>query len=310
MFVINLTTLLLVLVMILIWKTNLFLVALYVLTIGSVHFIYLTAVMYKFEQGGFLPIAFSFILVTIMYVWNEVYKRKYYYELENKVSNHSLKAIASDPSLCRIPGLAMFYSELVQGIPPIFKQYVTNVPALNSVMVFVSIKSLPISTVPLEERFVFRRVEPKELSIFRCVARYGYNDEKAAERDLETMLVERLKQFIRDYSWGTKPVQIPKNEAKPEGDSDGSDQEEEIQEVKSVQSVEEEVEVVEKAWEAGVVHFIGESEVVAAEGAGFIPRLMINYIYSFLKRNVRQYDKTFDYIPHKRMLKVGMMYEL
>ncbi|GMN24766.1 hypothetical protein TIFTF001_000700 [Ficus carica] len=56
-----------------------------------------------------------------------------------------MKEIINDTNFCRLTGLAMFYSKLVQGIPPIFKHYAANVLALHSVLVFVSIKSLPIS---------------------------------------------------------------------------------------------------------------------------------------------------------------------
>ncbi|KAL5827275.1 hypothetical protein ACOSQ3_019110 [Xanthoceras sorbifolium] len=113
--------------------------------------LYLSSVLYKFNQGGYLPLAFSVVLITVMFVWNNVYRRKYYYELENKVSPERLKEMAADSRVCRIPGLAMFYSELVHGIPPIFKHYVANVPAMHSVLVFVSMKTLPINKVPSEE---------------------------------------------------------------------------------------------------------------------------------------------------------------
>jgi KUP system potassium uptake protein len=69
------------------------------------------------------------------------------------------------------------------------------------------------------------------------------------------------------------------------------------------------MEVVDKACHAGIVHLIGETEVVAGEGANTAKRIMIDYAYNFLKRNLRQSGKVFD-IPHKRMLKVGMTYEL
>ena len=78
------------------------------------------------------------------------------YELEQKVSSNKLKEILDDTKFFRIPRLALFYSELVHGIPPIFKGYAANVPALHSVLIFVSIKTLPISKVPVEERFLFR----------------------------------------------------------------------------------------------------------------------------------------------------------
>ncbi|PQQ03054.1 hypothetical protein Pyn_33909 [Prunus yedoensis var. nudiflora] len=66
-----------------------------------------------------------------------------------------------------------------------------------------------------------------------------------------------------------------------------------------------EIEAVDKAWSWGVVHLIEENEVTAAKGAGIIKRILIDYAYNFLKRNLRQSEKVFD-IPHKRMLKVVM----
>ncbi|CAI0447565.1 unnamed protein product [Linum tenue] len=286
-FVMTLTSSFLVLIMLMIWKTNILLVIAFVLTIGSVELLYLSSVLYKFNQGGYLPLAFAAVLMSIMFVWNDVYRRKYRYELDHKISLEKVREIATDTtvqSVGRLPGLALFYSGLVQGIPPIFEHYVGNVPALHSVLVFVSIKSLPIGKVPSEERFLFRRVEPKGLNMFRCVARYGYTDVRNEEEPFEGMLVEKLKEFVVG-GW-----------EKEEGGGGGG-------------AAAEEMEVIEKAWRAGVVHLIGENEVVAGKGAGMGKRVLIDYAYNFLKRNVRQSEKVFD-IPHKRMLKVGMTYEL
>lgn len=98
-----------------------------------------------------------------------MYQKKYYFELEDKISPEKVKAIVDKTNFSRLPGLAIFYSELVHGIPPIFKQYVANVPCLHRDLVFVSFKSLPISKVPVKERFLFRWVQPSDLYVFRCV---------------------------------------------------------------------------------------------------------------------------------------------
>lgn len=66
----------------------------------------------------------------------------------------------------------------------------TNVPTLHSVLVFVSIKSLPISKVPMGEVFFFSQVEPKELNIFCCVIRYGYTDVHNEKEGFEKLLAE------------------------------------------------------------------------------------------------------------------------
>ncbi|KAL5795543.1 hypothetical protein ACOSQ2_000363 [Xanthoceras sorbifolium] len=328
-FVMTLTSSFLVLIMIMIWKSNILLIISYILIIGSVEFLYLSSVLYKFDQGGYLPLAFAALLMTIMYVWNDVYRRKYHYELDHKISAERVKEIAAETSLCRIPGLAMFYSELVQGIPPIFQHYVGNVPALHSVLVFVSIKTLPVSKVPAEERFLFRRVQPKELNVFRCVARYGYTDVRNEEEPFERILVEKLKEFIKDDYWLSQMLLINnsgENNTNGEVVVDGElssdrlvingDQNEDqvenarrFMDEKKREAMERELEMVDNAWRAGVVHLIGESEVVAGKEAGIFKRILIDYAYNFLKKNLRQSEKVFD-IPHKRMLKVGMAYEL
>ena len=302
-FVITLTSCFIVLVMIMIWKTHILLIIPYILIIGSVELVYLSSVLYKFDQGGYLPLAFATVLMTVMYTWNSVFRSKYDYELKHKISPETLKEVVANTSLCRIPGLALFYSELVQGIPPIFKHYVANVPALHSVLVFISIKSLPISKVPVKERFLFRQVEPNELNVFRCVVRYGYTDVQNEQEPFEKVLIENLKFFIRENLWLSKNVQ--NNNVENDGDTLDERHVEEDQS----EEFERQIETVDKAWHAGIVHFIGETDVVAAKGASVVKRILIDYAYTFLKRNLRESEKVLD-IPHKCMLKVGMTYEL
>ncbi|RDX60800.1 Potassium transporter 5, partial [Mucuna pruriens] len=304
-FVMTLTSAFLVLIMVMIWKSHIVLVISYVVIIGSVELIYLSSVLYKFKEGGYLPLAFAAVLMIIMYIWNNVYRRKYYYELEHKISPQKLKEIASGTNIARLPGLAIFYSELVQGIPPIFKHHVANIPVLHSVVVFVSIKSLPVSKVPTEERFLFRQVEHDEVNVFRCVVRYGYTDVRNEQEPFEHLLIKRLKEFVSgEFLASQRVLQDDKTEEKMNGDEFDR-----VQEGGHKERIEKEVEAIEKAVRGGVVHLIGESEVIASKGAGIRKRILIDYAYNFLKKNLRQSDKVFD-IPHKRMVKVGMTYEL
>ncbi|KAM7495894.1 hypothetical protein LguiA_020308 [Lonicera macranthoides] len=306
-FVMTLTSSFLILIMIMIWKTHILLIISYILIICSVELMYLSSVLYKFNQGGYLPLAFAMVLTSIMYIWNDVYRRKYHYELNHKVPPQMVKEIAVQTNLCRLPGLAIFYSELVHGIPPVFEHYVANIPALHSVLVFVSIKALPIGKVPVEERFLFRRVHPRELNVFQCVVRYGYTEVRNKQEPFEMILVERLKGFIKE-NFHFKANLRANREGTELGDAEnGNGNVDEI--IEGEEMEEREIEVLDKAWRARVVHLVGEHEVVACKEAGIGKRIMIDYAYNFLNRNLRQTDKVFD-ISHKRMLKVGMTYEL
>lgn len=303
-FVMVLTSSFTVLIMIMIWRTHILLIISYVVVIGFMELIYLSSVLYKFNQGGYLPLAFSAILMMIMFVWNDVYRKKYNYELVNKISSEKINNIISnDTHVSRVPGLAVFYSEIVQGIPPIFKHYVENVPALHSVLIFVSIKSLHISTVRPEERFLFRRVHPRDLNVYRCVARYGYTDMGKDQQPFEVMLVEKLKEYIKEEIW---PIEMQRNE---DVDENNEERRRENQKARK-EALEREIETIDKAFSAGVVHLIGENEVVAKKGANIAKKALINHAYNLLQRNLKVGDKAIVDIPHKRMLKVCMTYEL
>ncbi|KAI4341696.1 hypothetical protein MLD38_026389 [Melastoma candidum] len=260
-FVMVLTTLFLGLIMIMVWKTNLLLVVLYAFTICSIELMYLSLVLYKFDQGAYLPHAFAATVMMIMHVWNYIYRKKYYYELDHKITPKRLEEIISDPNLRHMPKLALFYSELIQGVPPIFAQYLSNVPALNKVLVFVSFKSLPKNKVLQEERFQFRRIPSDNASVYRCMVRYGNSDmqgSSARGEPFEVTLVGGLKGCIRSNAAGR--------------DEEGR--------------VKRDVDAVEGVWRAGIVHLVGESDVAAGKGSGIRKRITIDNGYNFLKKKL------------------------
>ncbi|KAK9089976.1 hypothetical protein Sjap_023153 [Stephania japonica] len=190
------TTFMVSLIMLIIWKTSILWIALFFVVFGAIELVYFSSVLYKFAQGGFLPLAFSLVLMVIMGVWHYVHKEKYMFELNNKISSSLMKELVSNPDLSKAPGIGLLYSELVQGVPPIFHHFISNIPSIHSVVVFVSIKHIPISKVAIEERFLFRQVESRENRMFRCIVRYGYKDVMEGP-EFEEQLVKQLKEFVR-----------------------------------------------------------------------------------------------------------------
>ncbi|CBI27066.3 unnamed protein product, partial [Vitis vinifera] len=279
------TTCMVTLIMLVIWKTSIWWIALFLVVFSSIEVVYLSSVLYKFKQGGFLPLAFSFVLMAVMGIWHYVHKERYMFELRNKVSSDYIKDLAANPRINRVPGIGLLYSELVQGIPPIFPHFIANVPSIHSVLVFVSIKNIPISKVALEERFLFRHVEPRDYRMFRCVVRYGYKDVIEGSKEFERQLVENLKEFIRHEGYIS--------EARAE----------------VLQQNPPRMQIVQTAQEKGVVYLLGEAEVVAEEKSSLFKQIVVNYAYSFLRKNCRQGEKVLE-IPRTRLLRVGMTYEI
>ncbi|KAH1154415.1 hypothetical protein GYH30_049909 [Glycine max] len=340
------STTLVTLVMVLIWQTNLFLAFSFALVFGSVELIYLSSVLSKIIEGGWLPLAFATFFLSVMYTWNYGSVLKNKSEVREKVSVDSMLELGSNLGTVRVPGIGLLYNELVQGIPSIFLQFLLNLPALHSTIVFVCIKYVSVRVVPQEERFLFRRVCPKEYHIFRCVARYGYKDvRKEDHHAFEQLLIESLEKFLRrealetalelegnssddmdNVSVNTRdsdaPVGTVAEELRIPLIDDQKLEETEIsstsQEVASAlpssymssdedPALEYELSALREAMESGFTYLLGHGDVRAKKNSFFFKKLMINYFYAFLRKNCRGGTANMR-VPHTNIIQVGMTY--
>ncbi|PPR89440.1 hypothetical protein GOBAR_AA31236 [Gossypium barbadense] len=174
---------------------------------------YFSAVLFKMDQGGWVPLVIASAFLLIMYVWHYGTVKRYELEMHGKVSMAWILGLGPSLGLVRVPGTGLVYTELASGVPHIFSHFITNLPAIHSVLVFVCVKYLPVYTVPEEERFFVKRVGPKNFHMFRCIARYGYKDLHKKDDDFEKKLFDNLFLFVRlesmmegcsdseEYSW-------------------------------------------------------------------------------------------------------------
>lgn len=336
------TTILIVIVMLLIWRVTIWLIIPFCLVYGFIELVYLSSVVYKFTEGGYLPIVFATLLVIIMGVWHYVHVKKYWYELEHIVTNEAMRQLIQTHDVKRISGIGFLYTELVQGISPIFPHLIEKIPFVHSVLMFVSIKHLPVPHVEVSERFLFRNVESKTSRMFRCVARYGYCDKLEGAKEFAASVIEGLQSYIEEGHFITE-MQIQETEAQttssvadsntrsrkagstvyieealtatettgvthPSISSYSAHSSGRISEEQS-RTIAEEKQFIQRELQKGVVYILGETEIKAGPESSFIKKIVVNYMYSFLRKNFRQGDKAFA-IPRQQVLKVGMVYEI
>ncbi|CAL5092219.1 unnamed protein product [Urochloa decumbens] len=204
------TTVLLTLVMLLVWRANAAWVALFFAVFAATESAYLSSVLYRFTHGGYIPVAMSAALMGVMVLWHYVHVKRYEHEAERTVSHEAVRELLARRDVVRVPGIGLFYTELVQGIPPVFPHLVEKIPSIHAVLLFVSVKHLPVPHVDPAERFLFRQVVSDDDAssssssqgsrVFRCVARYGYRDPLEEATDFAASLVERLQYYIRDVN--------------------------------------------------------------------------------------------------------------
>ena len=328
------TTTLVSLIMLVLWKKSLWRVALFFFGFGFIEIVYFSSQLTKFTRGGYLPTLLALFLTMVMGIWHYVHKERYMFELKNKISNAYLNEVANNPDVRRVPGIGLMYSELVQGIPPIFSHLIGNIPSIHSIVVFVSIKAIPVSSVASEERFLFRQVEPREYRVFRCVVRHGYNDVLGDPVEFESQLIQILKAYVQEQNYSTTEVEVSENATEQATVVESSDKREahhssnkiiqnqsaspSSNSIRSlggsaanspIHGAEEELKFIDRALEKGVVYMLAEAEVVAHPNSSIFNKIVVNYVYSFFRKNFRQGQNSMA-IPRKRLLKAGMTYEI
>ncbi|CAD5170196.1 unnamed protein product [Musa acuminata subsp. malaccensis] len=190
------TTWLIALVMVLVWQKNIIFSLLLLLFFGSIEAVYLSSSLMKVPQGGWAPLVLSFVFMVVMYVWHYGTRRKYLFDLQNKVSMKWILTLGPSLGIVRVPGIGLIYTELVTGVPAIFSHFITNLPAFHQVLVFVCVKSVPVPFVPPDERYLIGRIGPRAYRMYRCIVRYGYKDVQKDE-NFENLLALSIAKFIQ-----------------------------------------------------------------------------------------------------------------
>lgn len=165
------TTILVTIVMLLIWQINIIVVLSFVVIFLGLELTFFSSVLSFVGDGSWIILVFAATMFFIMYVWNYGSKLKYETEVKQKLSMDLMRELGCNLGTIRAPGIGLLYNELVKGVPAIFGHFLTTLPAIHSMIIFVSIKYVPVPVVPQNERFLFRRVCPKSYHIFRCIAR-------------------------------------------------------------------------------------------------------------------------------------------
>ncbi|XP_012573777.1 potassium transporter 10-like isoform X1 [Cicer arietinum] len=312
------TTLLMILVMILVWHCHWILVVVFTGLSLIIECTYFSAVLFKVDQGGWAPLAVAGVFLIVMYVWHYGSVKRYEFELHSKVSMAWILGLGPSLGLVRVPGIGLVYTELASGVPHIFSHFITNLPAIHSVVVFVCVKYLPVYTVTDEELFLVKRIGPKNFHMFRCVARYGYKDLHKKDDDFEKKLFHNLFMFVRlesmmegcsdsEYSLCEQQTVQSRDAMFNNNGNTGSLSIVDLS-ISSVDSIVpaksplqvnvtfqsssqctevDELEFLNNCREAGVVHILGNTVVRASRDSRFYKKIAVDYIYAFLRKICR-----------------------
>ncbi|KAL9664910.1 hypothetical protein QQ045_020319 [Rhodiola kirilowii] len=249
-FVMLITTTLLTLVMIIIWRTPPVLVGLYFIIFFSMEGVYVSAVVTKLVEGGWIPFAISFILAFIMFGWYHGRQKKLEYELTHKIDLDRFRTLLSEPGVHRVPGVCFFYTNIQDGLTPVLGHYVKNMKSLHSVTIFTTLRYLLVPRVSSQERIIIRNMGIE--GVYGCVIHYGYADSLTLEGDnLVSQVIESLKALVQSSTevLSTDPL-----------------------------AIQDQIAHVESAKQAGVVHIRGKTRFYMGKNSGWFDRFNLHFM--------------------------------
>nr|BAO53206.1 potassium transporter [Cryptomeria japonica] len=286
------TTCLVSLVMLLVWNMHFLFILPFLIIFGFIEGVYLSAVLNKVPQGGWVPFAVSIFFLIIMYSWNYGRQIKYEHLTQRKLSTEDLHMlIASVRS--RTPGVCFLCSDLIYGVPPILRHYVKNVGSLHEILIILTIRIVPVTTVLLEERFLVGKLGPK--GVYRCLAQYGYNDvtPSVEGEDFLTQVTKSIKYLIINEELKDSINDHPRNPMARD---------------KNLEAEFEELQQLELANRVEAVYVLGKTILRTGIMRGFFSVIIMD-IYRFLQNNCRSSISTMK-VPPDQLLQVGMVYEI
>lgn len=273
------TTVLLTLVMIMIWRTPLILVALYFVTFFVMEGVYVSAVITKIMEGGWVPFAISLVLAFIMFGWFYGRQKKLEYEMTYKITLENLAILLSNPEFQRVHGLCFFYSNIQDGLTPVLGHYIKNMRSLHKVTIFTTLRYKLIPKVPQHERIVVKKLGPK--GVYGCLIQYGYADSLNLEgNDFVSQVTDNIRLHIQNCSGTLTSTSL---------------------------QAEEELLELERALSAGVVHVRGKTRFHIGKNVNWFDKLILAF-YEVLHSNCRSALPALG-IPLTQRMEVGMFYE-
>lgn len=253
------TTHLITVVMVIIWQINIALAGSFYAVYAILEGLFTISLLYKIAQGGWVPFAITAFFLVITLSWTYGRSKKNEYETNNLMDRPEFVKTVTMSN--RVPGICIFCTDMMNGIPPIVRHYVQHMGCLRELMVFVTVRHLPVTSVLPEERFLFDRLEP--FGVYRCIVQYGYVDNQNMKDD----------EYILSI----------------------------IASLKAIAQNDDEVAVMDSALANGSTFIFGRVILKMSDNHNCFKRFIINNLYRFLQKNFRSNLSSLTIAPSKTL---------
>jgi KUP system potassium uptake protein len=198
------TTCLVSLVAILVWRINVLIVIFFFLVFGGLDGVYLSSALNKVPNGVWFTLMLAFILSCIFILWRFGKEQQWTAEREDRfqpshflslTKNGEVKLTAAYGGgvVSKANGIGIFFDKVGDMVPIVFAQFVKKFSARPEIIIFFHLRPLSTPSIPESERYVIQRTSIP--GCYRLTVRHGYMD-SIVSPNLGRLIFEQLILFI------------------------------------------------------------------------------------------------------------------
>ncbi|KAH8815719.1 potassium transporter-domain-containing protein [Xylogone sp. PMI_703] len=293
-FVTFITTCLVTLVAIIIWRINILIVLFFFFVFALLDGVYLSSVVTKVPTGAWFTLMLAAILSTLFVLWRFGKEQQWTSEGSDRFApshllqtgaegNLSLTATFGGKPVSRVNGIGIFFDKVGDNVPIVFTQFVRKFRALPEVMVFFHMRPLSVPSIPEAERYVLTRTSIP--GCFRLTVRHGYRD-NIVTPDLGRLIVEQLILYITRDTSSTSSASS----------------------VEHTPAIQAELDRINKAHESQLVYIMGKEQMKIKRGTNIFRRVAL-MAFLWIRENSRAKLADMN-IPFDNLVEVGFVKEI
>jgi KUP system potassium uptake protein len=292
------TTCMVSLVALIVWRINAFIVLFFFLVFGCLDAVYMSSALTKVPNGAWFTLMLAVILSTIFILWRFGKEQQWTAEAEDRFPASALLTINGEGEMrltqafgggkvSTVSGVGIYFDKVGDMIPIVFSQFVRKFAARPEIVVFFHLRGLPVPSIPEAERYIVSRTTVP--SCYRLTIRHGYTD-AIVNPDLGRMVIAQLVLFITRGDRSTF-----------EDNSSASSKQ-------HGPKVQAELDVIERAQAAQIIYIMGKEQMKIKPGTNFFRRWLLE-LFLWIRENSRTKMASMN-IPTENLVEVGFVKEI
>lgn len=292
------TTCMVSLVALVVWRINPVIVLFFFLVFALLDGTYMSSALTKVPAGAWFTLILAIILSSVFILWRFGKEQQWRAEAEDHFSFSKLMITNSagetyltptfgGGKISTVDGVGIFFDKVGDMVPIVFQQFVRKFAARPDIVVFFHMRPLPIPSVPEAERYVLSRTAIP--SCYRLTIRHGYTD-IIVNPDLARLVIEQLVLFV--------------TRAEPSTISDSSS----ASSKQHSPEIQAELDVIEKAYSAQVTYIMGKEQMRVKSGSNIFRKLFLE-LFLWIRENSRTKMAGLN-LPIDNIVEVGFLKEI